>query len=309
MQLPGDLAPDKRALFETLAARSNMFHNWSRAKKLIAHPYRFLESEYSVRSRDVLPRRVSTFWGGSMNVYLPEPVSTFLYRYGYFEEGLSAFLLAVLEPGSRFLDVGSHYGYFSLLARHLVGPEGEIVAFEPTPSTFSVNRSNTSAFANIRVENRAAWSSPTTARLSDLGVAWSSHNSLLAPKMVPADARVSATQVEVPCVKLDDFLGAIAFVPDLVKIDAESAELEILRGMERTLRTIRPMVTLEVGDEDGPGSVKSADAVRFCAEFDYVPFSFVDRRIVRHEIQARYPYDNLLMVPNEKTARLASSYV
>lgn len=242
-----------------------------------------------------------------MNVFLPEPVSTFLYRYGYFEEGLSAFLLAVLEPGDRFLDVGSHYGYFSLLARHLVGPQGEIVALEPTPSTFSVNRANTGAFSNIRVENRAAWSSPTTARLSDLGIAWSSHNSLLAPKMVPADARTAATEIDVPCVKLDDFLTAISFAPRLVKIDAESAELEILRGMEQTLRTQRPMITLEVGDEDGPTPVKSADAVRFCATFDYVPHAFVDGSIVPHEIQARYSYDNLLMVPREKMRQLANS--
>jgi FkbM family methyltransferase len=307
MKLPRDLPLEKRALFESLTARSDMFHKWSRARKLVAHPYRFIESEYSVRSRSVLARRASTFWGGSMNVYLPEPVSTFLYRYGYFEEGLSAFFLAVLQPGNRFLDIGSHYGYFSLLARHLVGPEGGVVALEPTPSTFSVNRSNTRAYTNITVENTAAWSSPTTARLSDLGVAWSSHNSLLAPKMVPTDARTSASQIEVPCVKLDDFLSALAFSPDLVKIDAESAELEILRGMEKTLRTTRPMITLEVGDEDGPTQVKSADAVRFCAQFDYLPYRFVDRSIEPHGIQGHYSYDNLFMIPREKSSRLIGS--
>jgi FkbM family methyltransferase len=303
MDLLRNLAPERRELFDELMRRYDRFSNWGRFRKLVSDPYRFLESEYSVRSRKLIHREAETFWGGRMQVNLPEPVSTVLYRYGYFEEGLSALFLAVLASGGRFLDVGSHYGYFSLLARHLVGTSGGVVALEPTPSTYEANRVNTGRFGNIRVENKAAWSSPTNLRLMDLGVAWSSHNSLVSPKMIPQGVREAGREIDVPCVRLDDFLAEIGFAPDLIKIDAESAELEILKGLSGTLRNLRPIVTLEVGDEEGHNGVRSADAVKFCADYGYVPFTFVGRSILPHQVQERYGYDNVFMVPAERVGR------
>jgi FkbM family methyltransferase len=305
MDLLRNLSPAKRKLISDLKSRHERFAKRGRIRKLLGNPYRFLESEYSVRTGTLLHRDADTFWGGSMEVNLPEPVSTMLYRYGYFEEGLSALFVAILANGGKFLDVGSHYGYFSLLARHLVGASGGVVALEPTPSTFQANRLNTSKFDNIRVENKAAWSTPTTARLTDLGVAWSSHNSLMSPKMIPSGVRQTARQIDVECLRLDDFLAEIGFAPDLIKIDAESAELEILKGLSHVLRTLRPVITLEVGDEEGGAAVRSSDAVNYCAEHGYVPFTFVDWAILPHEVQTCYGYDNVFMVPSERATQLA----
>ncbi len=301
MDLLSGVATVWSPLLADLKRRSIGFHEQSKLQKLLGAPWRFAESEYAVRTGTVLRRTVSTFWGGRMDVTLPEPVSMYLYRYGYFEEGLSSLFLAVLKPGGGFLDVGSHYGYYSLLARHLVGPSGRVVALEPTPSTFAVNRGNTGAFENIHVENVAAWSSPTTFSLTDFGVAWSSHNSLLGARSVPEKVRRASRKVDVPCIVLDEYLAAAGFKPDLIKIDAESAELEILKGLEKTLRSVRPIVTLEVGDEQSSSGVRSIDAVKYCVDFDYVPFVFGDWAITPHEIRDDYDkYDNVFLVPTER---------
>jgi FkbM family methyltransferase len=294
------MPPDRAALFQTLSDHAKLFKNRGRLQKLLASPYRFLLSEMAFRSATVFEKQVKTFWGDTMALTLPEPVSLFVYRYGYFEEGLTAFFLAALKPGDTFMDVGSHYGYFSLLARHLVGETGRVVAFEPTPSTFAFNRRNTSRFKNIHVENKAAWSEEKTITLTDLGVAWSSHNSLLKPKMIPEKVRAASKTHTVPCVQLDRYIEEHGLRPNLMKIDAESAELEILKGMTRTLQNIRPMITLEVGDDPGSDvGVHSAEPVKYCAQFGYKAYIYHEGKIQPHRVLDSYEYDNVFMIPEE----------
>jgi FkbM family methyltransferase len=48
-----------------------------------------------------------------------------------YEPARSDFLFNVLRPGDTVIDVGAHIGYFSLLASVLVGPSGNVFAFEP----------------------------------------------------------------------------------------------------------------------------------------------------------------------------------
>ncbi|NJK44255.1 MAG: FkbM family methyltransferase, partial [Pleurocapsa sp. SU_196_0] len=43
-----------------------------------------------------------------------------------------------LRPGDVFLDIGAHIGLFTVVMARLVGPEGRVFSFEPTPSTRAV---------------------------------------------------------------------------------------------------------------------------------------------------------------------------
>ena len=58
----------------------------------------------------------TTFWGGRMEIVVPEAVSTQIFRYGFFEEDVCLFLLKSLRPGMVCVDVGAHFGFFTLLA-------------------------------------------------------------------------------------------------------------------------------------------------------------------------------------------------
>lgn len=53
----------------------------------------------------------------------------------------------------------------------------------------------------------------------------------------------------VPTVTLDQLLDA-TFPPELVKIDVEGAELLVLDGAERLLREVRPMLLVEVAEQN-----------------------------------------------------------
>ena len=43
-----------------------------------------------------------------------------------------------LHSGDTFLDIGAHIGLFTVLGARIVGPQGRVFSFEPTPFTRSV---------------------------------------------------------------------------------------------------------------------------------------------------------------------------
>jgi len=54
----------------------------------------------------------------------------------FYEPETTMLLLSVLRPGDRFVDVGGHVGYFSVIGSKAVGVTGEVVTFEPAPSNY-----------------------------------------------------------------------------------------------------------------------------------------------------------------------------
>lgn len=185
-----------------------------------------------------IPVRAMTFWGDRMRVLLPEPLSCELYGYHFFEEGLSAFMLAEVHPGQHVYDVGAHYGYFTRLASMLVGPRGAVHSFEPTPSTFSMLTKNTDDLANVTRSQVAVWHSRQMLSLKDFGPCMSMFNSLMAPRLRDPDGH-EADAIEVQAVSLDEYAERCGS-PDFVQIDAESAEWSILQGMATIFAKDRP---------------------------------------------------------------------
>jgi FkbM family methyltransferase len=53
-----------------------------------------------------------------------------------FENDELVFVSKFLRPGDYFIDIGANIGLFSLIASKVVGNEGMVFSFEPTPKTF-----------------------------------------------------------------------------------------------------------------------------------------------------------------------------
>src|SRR5204862_8316802 len=104
---------------------------------------------------------------------------------------------------------------------------------------------------------------------------------------------------DVRAVSLDEYAAIHALRPDSVKLDAEGAELSILRGMRELLRDVRPIVILETGDYDGmvaPTTTASIDAL---VADGYAPMEYVDGALRPHEPRTQYGYGNLFFVSLE----------
>jgi hypothetical protein len=110
-------------------------------------------------------------------------------------------------------------------------------------------------------------------------------------------ARHKPKRVRVSMISIDQYVADESLSPDFVKIDAESADYEILMGMEETLRRFRPVVSVEVGDMDIDGVRPSKDIVRFLVEKGYQPYEHSGGSIVKHEPIDRYEYRDLLFLP------------
>jgi FkbM family methyltransferase len=158
---------------------------------------------------------------------------------GVWEPQDGAEIVAALQPGMTVVDVGAHVGYFALLASRAVGPQGRVIALEPSPQNHRLLRANVArsrARRNVRVVNAAAWREDGTLSLR------------LSPTNT-GDNRVyehdeDGQEVQVTAVALDGLLARERRV-DYVILDTQGAERPVLEGMRRTLRRDRPRIMAE----------------------------------------------------------------
>lgn len=143
------------------------------------------------------------------------------------------------------LDVGAHVGYYALLAAH-ANPGAAVFAFEPLPPVHARLRRNVALndVPGLRCVAVAAgeWDGEADFFHSPEGIPSSS--SLSHEFMRELEGLVRSS---VPVRRLDGYLAesGLAHV-DLVKVDTESTEPQILRGMVDTLRRDRPTILCEV---------------------------------------------------------------
>ena len=241
-------------------------------------------------------RKVSVplFWGQEMSVVYPEFVSGRLGKYGFFEDDVTSMFIDNLKSGMTFYDVGSHYGYFSLLASSLVGQKGLVFAFEPTATTYEVLSENAVRRSNIICNRVAAYRESGSITFMDQGVGRSSLNFIVGDQYKSEDNE-DTRRTRVQAVKLDEFAEQYGD-PDFLKIDTEGAEIPVLEGMSHTIQRCHPTIVLEMGDLvcSYTGNGPSRQNVVMLQDYGYQVFEYRNRRCCRHEPQQDYAYTNLL---------------
>lgn len=147
-----------------------------------------------------------------------------MYSYNKYEE------LFHIHKGDVVVDVGAHIGIFTVKAAHSVGMDGTVVAIEPDKENYSF------LIANKDINNLKNVI-PICAALSNYcGKAhlysWKGMNAGYSIK-----EKHSSRYIEVPVFTFDYLATKHGFYKvDFLKIDAEGAELEVLKGSEKTLK-------------------------------------------------------------------------
>jgi FkbM family methyltransferase len=243
---------------------------------------------------------IKTFWGENMVVVIPESVSIFIHRFGFYEEGLSNIFMRYLKPGMTFFDVGAHFGYYTLLGASLVDTQGQVHSFEPTPSSYNILKTNVSRKTNIRINNKALFSEKKDLLLKDYGIRYSAFNTIYNSKLDKNTIQKSdITEHIIEGITLDDYVESNSVIPDFIKIDAEGSEYDILVGGQKTIEKYHPLITIEVGDTDVRNVPKSKELIEYLIGYNYQPYNYVDGNIKVHSSRIdSYRYDNILFVPN-----------
>jgi len=149
---------------------------------------------------------------------------------GTFEPAETRLVTGYLQKGMTLVDVGANVGYFTALGAQIVGPDGRVAAFEPSPYAFG-------RLSAMVLENRFAHVDCVNAGLSNasgqlkLYLGKDSHNH--SPTMVPHE-NTSETSVAVQVLDLEMERLGIERI-DLLKIDVEGYEQKVLAGACRLL--------------------------------------------------------------------------
>jgi FkbM family methyltransferase len=168
---------------------------------------------------------------------------------GRYEPNEMYAMAKLIEHGMCVVDVGANAGVFTLMASKLVGSEGSVHAFEPSPRDRDRLLANISANAisNVKVNAAALGRGPGKAVLSVSAADHPGHNTV-GGFAYSDDVRAYSVEVEVT--SLDDFAQANQLTRlDLLKIDVEGSETAVLQGARESLRKFRPVIVAEASEE------------------------------------------------------------
>ncbi len=151
---------------------------------------------------------------------------------GAWEAATSHVFREVIKPGDVVIDVGAHWGYFTLLAASLCTHSGVVYAFEPHPRNFAMLTKNVAAnqLSNVvAVQKAVSDRAGETLLFEARGAGGHSLNPL------PAQWRVNEGTVPqstlVTSTSLDDFFRGRPIQPKLTKMDIEGSEPRAVEGM------------------------------------------------------------------------------
>ena len=171
--------------------------------------------------------------GGKMLVRTDDLLGRVLAISGIHEPNVTSAFRAALEPGDVCLDIGAHVGYYTVLAARLVGSEGHVYAFEPSPTNYKRLLANVelNGFDNVTASELAVGAEPGAAVLYEVpgpNTGLATLNAEFAAKSTTTPREVTVGVGPVTSVVAADEVARIR----VIKIDVEWHELEVLRSLE-----------------------------------------------------------------------------
>ena len=157
---------------------------------------------------------------------------------GQYEPQETALIRRLLRPGMTFVDVGANWGYYTLVAAHLVARTGRVVSLEPHPGLYRVLEGNVrrNNLSHVVTLNVAASDRPGRLALNEYDPASGNFG---VSRLDPSGGDVTRG-CEVDAADLDHLLEQAGVdVIDLMKIDVEGAEGLAVAGLKRKLGSFK----------------------------------------------------------------------
>lgn len=156
------------------------------------------------------------------------------------------------------VDIGAYVGMFTVKASMAVGKKGRVIAIEPSPENYAALIGNCRRLGNVTLIQKAIMDKNGTANLyysksaaaNSLVIKWKDY-------------------VKVETITLDDLLRSLKVDDvDFIKVDAEGAELQVLKGAKETLaKGVRLAIAAYHTTENGESEIKQVS--RFLDESGY----------------------------------------
>jgi len=159
-------------------------------------------------------------------------IQTYLFSKDYEKEYDSKFS-ALIQPGDCVWDIGANIGYYTTHFAKIVGPNGQVFAFEPSPINFAILQKNCHSLANVRALDFALGQKEESLVLmqgedeigatSRITASDPTTNGALTHtiRVLPGNLIIAQGQAE---------------IPNVLKIDTEGFELDVLLGLVELLQ-------------------------------------------------------------------------
>lgn len=161
-----------------------------------------------------------------------------IFLQGAYEKKTLNLFFEEVKLGDVFVDIGANIGQHSLFASYLVGENGKVIAFEPLQSIYnqfnkSIEKNN---LKNIVVYNNGCGSKEEIIPIYSTKENMGSSSVLYSP-----DKKKNG---EIKIIIPDNILKNEDRI-DFIKIDVEGYELEVLKGLEKTIKKFHPKIFIE----------------------------------------------------------------
>jgi FkbM family methyltransferase len=179
---------------------------------------------------------------------LAEGIDLAIYLGGMFERRTAIALERLVEPSALVLDIGANIGAHTLTLARRVGPQGRVIAFEPTNYAFRKLRRNLDLNPTLaqRVETLHCFLTGDD-RASVPGAIYSSwplaSEAELHPKHLGREMQTDEARAQSLDSVLSEHAGRRV---QLVKLDVDGYECDVLRGASAMLRDTRPVFVMEL---------------------------------------------------------------
>jgi FkbM family methyltransferase len=151
---------------------------------------------------------------------------------GVIEAAICAVFENHIKPGDTVIDAGANIGFMSLLAGHLVGHEGQVIAVEANPDVYQTLQENiiingfTGRFTSHQM---AAYD-----REAELTFTWNSHRDGSGRIVTEVMSGLAEKHCQVKAQSLDVLCSGQRV--DFLKIDTEGAEPYVLKGARQLIK-------------------------------------------------------------------------
>ncbi|HQW12698.1 MAG TPA: FkbM family methyltransferase [Saprospiraceae bacterium] len=189
------------------------------------------------------------FFGREMHLALPASIDIYLTggKSHSSEIRLARYLILSLRENDHFLDIGAHFGYFTLLANQLVGVGGQIISIEPSSKSFKLLRQNVDGLKNIRIYQKAVSNTTEPITFYEFPNLHSEYNTSDVTQFENDSwyRQSPPVKVTVEATTIDELVKTGSFCPHIIKMDVEGAEYQALQGGINFLCSGSPQVIME----------------------------------------------------------------
>jgi len=218
---------------------------------------------------------------------------------------LIRYLQRELSPGDTFIEIGTKYGFYSLLAANLTGKDGIVVAIEPSTDAFEVLKLNTRNYPQVKSFNLLASDDHEEYWLFEFPIKYTDYNTIhMDPFLAGNDWYTSNLPIKSKRLGVipDELIDEQGWTPTIVKIDAENAELKIVTGLIKTVKKVYPDFILRLWHGHRNNDNQRA-AIHLLISLHYDLFGLEEDGSLcqLHESELdQYPYEDIILKPTQE---------